>query len=131
MGQWVSSNHNHADEYLGSGLPFAYHYETVSNTVKQLDFPYVIRHLTIINNGAKAVRIAFTENGVNSNPDPNFIVIKAGMASPRLEVKCDKIFLLRDTGDDATDVSIVAGYTNIPKNRFLNLTGSEGFSGVG
>ena len=130
MGQWVSSNHNHADEYMGSSLPFAYHYETVGATVQQLNFPYVTRHITIINNGSNAVRVGFTENGVNSNPNPNFIVVKGGTSSPRLEIKCQKIFLVRDDGN-AEDVSVLAGYTNIPKNRFLNLTGSEGFEGVG
>tara|TARA_Y100001938_G_C8059292_1_gene416227 strand:+ start:268 stop:660 length:393 start_codon:yes stop_codon:yes gene_type:complete len=130
MGQWVSSNHNHADEYMGSSLPFAYHFETVGATVQELNFPYVTRHITIINNGSKAVRVGFTENGVNSNPNPNFIVVKAGTSSPRLEIKCQKIFLVRD-GDNCTDISVLAGYTNIPKNRFLNLTGSEGFEGVG
>lgn len=131
MGQWVSSNHNHADEYMGSALPYAYNFETVSTAVKELKFPYVTRHITIINNGAEPVRVAFTENGVNSNPDPNYLIVKSGMASPRLEIKCEKIFLLRDSSSDATDVSIVAGYTNIPRKSFLNLTGSEGFSGVG
>ncbi len=131
MGQWVSSNHNHADEYMGSSLPFAYNFGTVAATVLPLRFPYVTRHITIINNGSHPVRVAFTENGASSNPDPNYIVVKAGTSSPRLEIKCEKIFLVRHTSSSATDVSVIAGYTNIPFNRFLNLTGSEGFEGVG
>ena len=130
MGQWVSSNHNNADEYVGSSLPYLHHFEAVSSTVLSVTFPYVTRHITVINNGAQPVRVGFTENGVLSNPDPNFFLVAAGKASPRLEIKCEKLFLVRD-GSDTTDVSVIAGYTNVPKNRFLNLTGSESFSGVG
>ena len=130
MGQWVSSNHNNADEYVGSSLPFLYHFENVAATVLSVAFPYVTRHVTIINNGSHPVRVGFTENGVNSNPNPNFFLVAGGKASPRLEVKCEKLFLVRDSSS-TTDVSVIAGYTNIPKSKFLNLTGSEGFTGVG
>lgn len=131
MGQWVSSNHNNTDEYLGSSFPFLHHFETVSNSVLSLSLPYGSRHITIINNGSNAVRVGFTENGVNSNPDPNFFVVKGEMSSPRLEIKCKKLFFLRDGGSNATDVSVIVGYTNVPSKNVPVLTGSTGFSGVG
>mgnify|MGYP001171665367 FL=1 len=131
MGQWVASNHNNADEYLGSSFPFLHHYETVSNTVLKLSLPYGSRHITIINNGSNAVRVGFTVNGVNSNPNPNFFVVKGGLASPRLEIKCKELYFLRDGSSDATDVSVIVGYTNIPPKNVPLLTGSTGFSGVG
>ena len=135
MGQWVSSNHNNADEYVGSSLPFCSGNMTISNsTVTRISFPYVTRWITVFNNtadGGNGVRVGFTENGINANPssNSNFFVVPADSASPMLEVKCYKIFLL-GVGGNAT-VSMVAGYTNIPLSQFLNLTGSQNFSGVG
>ena len=131
MGQWVSSNHNNADEYIGSSFPYLYHFETVADSVLKLKIPYGSRHVTIINNGTHAVRVGFSENGVKSNPDPNFFVVKGGLASPRLEIKCKELYFLRDGASTATDVSVIVGYTNIPPKNVPFLTGSDGFKGVG
>ena len=135
MGQWVSSNHNDADAYVGSALPFCSGNMTVSNSATtRIDFPYVTRWITVFNNtadGGNSLRVGFTENGINANPtsNSNFFVVPADTASPRLEVKCSKIFLL-GVGGSAT-VSLIAGYTAIPRNQFLNLTASADFQGVG
>jgi hypothetical protein len=137
MGQWVSSNHNHADEYMASCLPFCSGSISLANGVAQvIEFPYVTRFIQVFNNTADAgngVRVGFTENGVEGNSTlngtDNYFVVPADTASARLEVKCTKIFLAGDGG--TATCSVVAGYTNIPENRFLNLTGSEGFEGVG
>ena len=132
MGQWISSNHNHADEYMGSSLPYAIGNLTCTNGVARgIYFPYVTRWVQVFNNHAtNALRVGFTKNGVEGNPDANYFVIKAGESSARLEVKCECIFLAGD-GADST-ASLVAGYTNIPKDNFVGtLTGSAGFSGVG
>ena len=131
MGQWVSSNHNHADEYMGSSLPFASGSISLADGVaKKVSFPYVTRWVQVFSKSGD-VRVGFTENGTEANPvsNSNYFVIKAGESSARLELKCTQLFLAGD-GDAAT-ASVVAGYTNIPGNRFLNLTGSEGFQGVG
>jgi hypothetical protein len=135
MAHWVSSNHNHADEYMGSSLPFCTGSISVaSNTAQQIKFPYVTRWVQVFNNHAsKGVRVGFTENGVEGNSTlngtDNYFVVPAGAASARLEVKCISIWVAGH--DNASTCSVVAGYTNIPENRFLNLTGSEGFEGVG
>lgn len=131
MGQWVSSNHNNADEYVGSSLPFCTGSVAVADGVaKKIKFPYVTRWIQVFSKSGD-VRVGFTENGTEANPvsNSNYFVVKAGESSARLEIKCQKIFIAGDGG--AATVSLVAGYTNIPENRFLNLTGSEGFSGIG
>lgn len=132
MAHWVSSHHNHADEYIGSGLPFALHIDDVDNntTAQKVEFPYVTRWITVYAH-LQDIRVGFTLNGVNAHPtDKNFIVVKAGTNTGRLELKCKQIFLRADSADNG-QASIVAGYTSIPENRFLNLTGSDGFKGVG
>jgi len=138
MGQWASSNHNNADEYVGSSLPFVTGSLVLSTTPFQIKFPYVTRWIVVSNTHATVeMRFGFTENGVNANPaaNSNYFLLNAqdtgdGMqATPMLEVKCTSIWVRSDAGTGAC--SVIAGYTNIPKNQFLNLTGSENFSGVG
>ena len=131
MGQWVSSHHNHADEYMASGLPFALHFDDVDNntTAKEVEFPYVTRWIQVYAH-AQDIRVGFTLNGVNGNPTNNFIVVKAGTNSGRLEIKCTKIFLRADSANNG-QASVVAGYTNIPQKNYPILTGSNSFKGVG
>ena len=131
MAQWTSSHHNYADEYIASGLPFALHIDDVDNndTAQRVSFPYVTRWITVYAH-AQDIRVGWTLNGVNGNPANNFIVIKAGNHSGRLEVKCTHIFVRADSANNG-QASIVAGYTNIPVRNLLNRTGSEGFSGIG
>jgi len=132
MGQWVSSNHNNADEYVGSSLPFTTgSFVTADAVGTKINFPYVTRWIQVFNAGAGAVRVGFTKNGVEANPvsNSNYFVIPAAEQSARLEIKCTELWV---AGHGATPtISLVAGYTNIPKGRFLNLTGSEGFKGIG
>ena len=131
MAHWVSSHHNHADEYIGSGLPFALHIDDVDNNegAQQVDFPYVTRWIQVYAH-TQDIRVGFTRAGVNGHETKNFIVVKAGTNSGRLELKCTRIFVRADSADNG-QASIIAGYTTIPENRFLNLTGSDGFKGVG
>jgi hypothetical protein len=134
MAQWSSSNHNNADEYVGSCFPFCLSTTAASGVGASIQFPYVTRWIQIFNNdaaGSNGLRVGWTKNGVEANPDANYFVIPAGSASARLEVKCSFIWLAGDGG--AVDAcSVVAGYTNIPIRNFVGqLTGSEGFSGIG
>jgi hypothetical protein len=119
-----------ADQYVGSALPFAQHVDDVdTGVVVEIRFPYVTRWIQV-HAHAQDIRVGFTKNGVNANPDNNFFVVESGETSGRLELKCDKIFIRADSANNG-QASIVAGYTAVPKNQFLTLTGSENFSGVG
>jgi hypothetical protein len=138
MGQWPSSNHNNADEYVGSSLPFLTGSLVLSTTPVQIKFPYVTRWIVVSNTHATTeMRFGFTENGINANPaaNSNYFLLNAAdgdsntCVTPLLEVKCTSIWVRSDTG--AGTCSVMAGYTNIPKDQFLHLTGSKNFSGVG
>ena len=138
MGQWVSSHHNNADEYIGSSLPFITGSIVVTTTAQEIKFPYVTRWIVVANTHAtEELRFGFTENGVNANPveNSNYFLLNAkdttngSQTTPRLEVKCTSIWIRGDSG--TATCSIIAGYTNVPKNKFLNLTGSASFQGVG
>ena len=138
MAHWVSSHHNNADEYIGSSLPFVTGSIVLSQTPQQIKFPYVTRWIIVSNTHTSTeMRLGFTENGVNANPvqNSNYFLLNAAdgvsdtCQTPRLEVKCNSIWIRGDSG--TATCSIIAGYTNIPHNRFVNLTGSASFSGVG
>ena len=132
MAHWVSSNHNHADEYMGSALPYATGSVALTTTATKIKFPYVTRWIQVFNTGEGVIRVGFTENGVDGNPASNsnyFTLSGSNGTTQRLELKTTQIFVRADAG--TSTCSVLAGYTNIPENRFLNLTGSEGFKGVG
>jgi hypothetical protein len=93
--------------------------------------PFVLRHFTIFNSGSGAIRVGFTENGIFSNPDANYFVVQGNSQTPRLEIKCMKVFVRKDEGTTANVVSIVAGLTNVTQDRFFAITGSNGVAGVG
>lgn len=132
MGHWVGSSHNHADEYMGSALPFASGSITATNgDATFVEFQHVTRWVQIFNNGANGLRAGFTEYGTGNEvtTSENYFVIPPNTASARLELKCTGLWLAGDGAD--TTASLIAGYTNIPAVKFLNLTGSAGFNGVG
>jgi len=140
VAHWTPSNHNHADEYVGSALPFVT--SSTANNISaggmphRIEFPYVTRWIVINNNGdggagTPALRVGFTSRGVfgMSGDAANHFQIGEGMGSARLEVKTKEIFVVGVGGSPAYNV--LAGYTNIPTKNIPVLTGSAGFEGVG
>jgi len=126
MGNWVASGHSNVDEYLGSGLPFTLHLDDVDNdtSATRVEFPKVTRWITVYAH-LQDIRVGFTLNGVNGNPKNNFIVVKAGTNTGRLELKCTEIWLRADSANNG-QASIVAGYTRVPHSNFVSLSGSSG-----
>jgi len=128
----VIPHHGTVSEYQASSVPYVSSSHSLTDTtVAQFAFPYVTRHITVFNSGSTAVRVGFTENGVDSNPLANYMILAGDSQTPRLELKCDKIFVRKDEGIAPSVVSVVAGITNIPKNQFFAMTGSNGVVGVG
>ena len=133
---YVSSHHNHADEYIGSALPFVTGSLKLTTTPIKIEFPYVTRWIVVTNTGdaLDVIRVGFTKNGVNANPVSfsNYFHMsgsESGGVTARLEVKTKQIFLRTEAGTGTA--SIMAGYTTIPVRNFPDLTGSAGFQGVG
>lgn len=125
-------HHGFVPEYQASGVPFVSSSHDLTDTsVVKFSFPYVSRHMTIYNSGSAAIRVGFTENGVNSNPDANYFVVTGNNQSPRLELKCDSVFVRKDEGTSANKISVVAGITNIARDQFFAMTGSNDVAGVG
>jgi len=131
--QYALPGHGHVPEYQASGVPFVSSSHALGDTTSfEFRFPYVTRHVTIFNSGSGAVRVGFTENGVNSSPNANYFQVVANSASPRLELKCDKIFIRKDVDDGQLNtVAVMAGLTGVDPSRFFLVSGSNGVEGVG
>lgn len=131
MANWTSPREGYVPSYQISAKPWATGSLAVSTTATELTFPFVTRWIQVTNTGTNAVRVGFSENGVNANPgtNANYFLLEAAAASAspassvRLELRCKSLFIRGDS--DASVVSVVAGLTDI-KDLNAKLSGSEG-----
>ncbi len=130
-------NHNSAVEYQGSCIPFVTSSDVGTDVIK-VGFPRVTRFIVVSNrHGSQTLSFGFTENGTSGAKGPysktgtndNYFTLAAGQVTERLEIKCTGIFL-KGSGA-STGFSVLAGITNVEPSQFLNLTGSDGWQGVG
>jgi hypothetical protein len=124
----------------------------------KIGLPGVSRWFEVRNTGPGHLRIGFTSAGVSgtgaatgSNPinnrplvggegygtqeaaqanHQNYYVLMSGSTTGRWELKTGEIWI-NHHADSATDFSVVAGITNIPRGHFVLLSGSDGWRGVG
>tara|TARA_B100000941_G_C28390668_1_gene492477 strand:+ start:493 stop:915 length:423 start_codon:yes stop_codon:yes gene_type:complete len=124
---------NHTPAYQVSGEPFASG-SIVTRDAHRVQFPYVTRWVTVINNSTEDVRVGFSENGVSGS---NYFTVAKKSAnsgtssSGRLELKCSEIWLYSPAVDGNVDV--VAGLTSIDANKTSGSIGPSwsGSAGVG
>ena len=139
------AHHNHVGEYQQSSIPYVTssvaNEVTTSATVK-VRFPQVTRWLVIKNtDDTHTLKFGFSQNGVSGPLTPvagnynitgsnaNYFELSAGATTDRLELKCKEVFFLGGSG--AAAFSVMAGLTNVERNMFPALTGSDGHEGVG
>jgi hypothetical protein len=148
--QYPLPNHRSANEYQMSGLPFvtssaATEVDVNTGTPLEVKFPSLTRWIAVTNTGGQDIRVGFTSNGVKSSGVDGaysvtgsggryFVIPNNSSGTPggsvRLELKCMSVFFLSNTGT-ATGFSLAAGLTGIAETQFVNLTGSQGFQGIG
>ena len=112
--QWrMNAGINHAPAYQVSGIPFCSGGidATTTATAHVVEFPYLTRWVTIINNDTTAAcKVGFSRNGLAGE---NYFIIGKGatsvpVESGRLELKVSALYL---TG--SSNVDVVAGLTTI------------------
>ena len=124
--------------YMGEGYVPAYQisatpFVTSSNVslgqTKEVFFGYVTQFFVVKNTGASSsvLAVAFTENGLTSANANMFYL--SGSESFSAELRVDRVFLSGSAGSPS--FSLVAGLTGIDSSRFLLVTASNGFNGVG
>ena len=146
--RWPTPNHNYVPEFQMSGVP---HIKTVTlpksgdivfataatweNCV--ISFDQVTRWIDIINHqtAGRHIRIYFNETAFkkakDETPDSHYYKLDGAMQTNRLELKCKKIWIYPEYDNAAgTQISVVAGLTNVPSNTFPDQTRANGFTGV-
>ena len=124
--------------YMGEGYVPAYQmsatpFVTSSNVSlgqsKEIAFGNVTRFVVVKNTGpsSSVLAVGFTQNGLNS-ASSNFFLL-SGSESFAAELRVDRLFLSGSSG--APTFSVVAGLTGLSPSRFLLVTASNGFTGVG
>jgi hypothetical protein len=121
---------NHVPAYQMSASPFVTSSNVSLGQVKEIGFGgYVSRFIIVKNTGATStvLSVGFTENGLKP-ANSNFFVL-SGSESFAAEMRVDRVFVSGSSG--APTFSVVAGLTGVTSSRFLLVTASNGFSGVG
>tara|TARA_Y100000034_G_C6634503_1_gene277139 strand:+ start:92 stop:535 length:444 start_codon:yes stop_codon:yes gene_type:complete len=133
-------------EYQVSSVPFltsSLDSGELTTTPIKIEFPRVTRYLVITNTSETAqaaLRIGFTENGINASPTRNYLILSGTQSTPRLEVRCKSLYLRAD-GATNTGFSLLAGLTTVERRQYPLMTASfapfttgsliDIFSGVG
>lgn len=109
---------NNVAEYQASGLPYVTQSVATAGSVSQVQFPFVTNEITVKNNTAGILKVAFTANGLAGS---NFFTLPvSGSYEARLRVT--DLFLSAQAG--SVTYEVVAGLTTIPRQDFYILTGA-------
>ena len=149
---WTKSGFKHAPAYMASGIPYVTSSKNnmvlTPSTPIHVQFPFVTRWICIRSTdnagGLRPLRVGFTENACRPGMSGSVFIIPDqntphnpgfGMTDPVLEIACTDIFISSDTPGQRTEMTLIAGLTNIPRSEYPNLTGSidgtANFEGVG
>lgn len=111
---------NNVAAYQVSGEPYASGSIDATSTTQKLSFPYVTRWVEVYNNGAAALKVGFSANGIKH--ENNYFQLNGSSSSGRLELKLSEIYT---KGGEAGLVSVVAGLTSIRPEK-VALSGAAG-----
>ena len=124
---------NWTAEYQSSGIPVVSSSFGVGTSPVRVDFPFVMRDIVIDVSGTMPLRVGFTENGVNGNPNNNYFVVRPN-TTIAFQARVKSIWFRADSG--TTTYSYIAGLTTIPAKQMPLLSGSLmngslGWTGIG
>jgi hypothetical protein len=123
------------NEFQTSPLPWAITGSTSNTTVVNYQFPCLTKSITFKNHdNSKAIRIGFTENGVNGVGGNYYFVVDGGDLVT-LDVRVKDLFVRADTSNTIS-YSVYAGLTTIHSSQMPTISGSlpdgsAGWIGVG
>tara|TARA_Y100000593_G_scaffold88815_1_gene171805 strand:+ start:1875 stop:2333 length:459 start_codon:yes stop_codon:yes gene_type:complete len=113
MGQPIA-HYGNTSEFLVSGWPFIANVAH-SQTGAEVDFEHVTQFIVVT--AGETTTIYFADIATYTTA-PGF-VIPAGTTSPRIDVKCGKIWVT--TGAGSATTTILAGLTNVPNSELPSM----------
>lgn len=134
---WAEPGYKAVGEYQLSGVPYVTSSILANTETRQISFPRVTRSIIVRNantgSSATTMAVGFTENGIKANPvsSTNYIQLDSG-ESLSIDLRIKDLFLSNSTSDSNTiQFEVLAGLTDISREKMFPLTGSSGFQGVG
>lgn len=134
---WAEPGYKSVGEYQLSGIPYVTSSILGDQETRTIEFPRVTKNIIVrnANTGSSATLLAvgFTENGIQANPaaQTNYIQLDSG-ESLSVELRIKDLFLSNSVSDsNLIEFEVLAGLTDITREKMITLTGSNGFSGVG
>lgn len=140
-------HHNFVPEYQMSGIPWVKTIELpaainaaalIANIDDyKVDFEFVTRWIKLHSHndaGKAGVFIYFNETAAKTAydvaQDTHYYLMDLEEATGRLELKCKTLYLIPSVINKESQVSIMAGLTNIPSEDFPDQTKNNGFVGI-
>lgn len=134
---WAEPGYKAVGEYQLSGIPYVTSSILADEETRTISFPRVTKSIIVRNSNtgssATTMAVGFTENGIKANPaaNSNYISLDSG-ESLSVDLRIKDLFLSNSTSDSNTiQFEILAGLTDISREKMFPLTGSSGFEGVG
>lgn len=114
--------------YQLSGIPWVTSSVVALGEIQEHTFPHVTRFFTVMNKtSGSIIAVGFTRNGLLP-VSGNFFYL-SGSEQTTTELKVDRLFISGAAG--ASEYSLLAGLTSIPRRNFGVVTASAGYEGVG
>jgi hypothetical protein len=122
--QWPKPHFGSVAEYQVSPWPFCEVIASVDSTsITEINFKSVTRWICITAL-TQDVKVAFADP---TTPGwESYFIVPSGTTSPRIEVKCTKIWVAAVSGSFATDITVMAGVTSIDTSQFPDISERTG-----
>ena len=136
---WAEPGWKAVGEYQVSGIPYVTSSVLADQETRAIEFPRVTRFIIVRNANTgtslnSAIAVGFTENGVKANPvsQTNYLTLNGG-ESLSADLRIKSLFLSNSLGSDNSlaEFEVLAGLTDISREKAFPITGSSGYEGVG
>ena len=126
---YPSIGEGYVPAYSISAIPYVTSSQVSLGEVKTIKFDYVTRFLTVKNTGpsSSVISVGFTENGLKP-VNSNFFFL-SGSEFHTAEFRTDRVFISGSAGSPT--FTVIAGLTYVRAREFMEITGSNGYGGVG
>ena len=114
---------NHVSEFQVSSNPWVT--SSVISGITEYSFPLVTKFIVVKNlSGSATIKVGFTDRGIRTTS--NYFTLSSGEAFSA-DFRLKSLFL----SGSSSSVEVLAGLTGVPNSRMLEITASNGWSGVG
>ena len=127
--KWPKPHHGSVPEYAVSAWPcMKSGTATGLSSPETVEFEYVTRWIQITNTGTSDLAVSFADPADATPPGvpKTYYTVKGNTVTPRLELKCVKLYINTLNGTTPATYSILAGLTAIHAAGFPDVSGLTG-----